>query len=506
MIKKFLNKIQKEIKNSFSEEGFYINTLPNNNSKHKSDNNIKHESIDNNLNKNTKNKNVNNNDLNNDFNNDFKIDENIVRQISKEKNEPLWMLNKRLEATEVFNSKKMPTWGPDLKNLELAKIKYYLNPQIEEKTSWADIPLDIKKTFDDLGIPQAEHEYLGGVGAQYDSGVVYHKIKDSLARDGVIFENMDTAIHKYEDLVKKYFMNDCVSANEHKFTALHGALWSGGTFIYIPKGVKVKMPLQAYFRMNEPSLGQFEHTLIIAEEDSYVEYIEGCSAPKYNASSLHAGCVEVIVGKNAKVKYISIENWSKNTYNLNTKKAIVCEYGEMNWINGNMGSHKTMLYPTTILIGDNSKNEALGIVFAGENQEQDTGNKVIHIGKNTTSVIKSKSISRNNGISIYRGFVEVGKNAQNTQTSVICDGLILNQDSKSIAIPNNIIKNKDVILSHEARVGKINEDNIFYLKSYGYSEEESIRLIVGGIVGDIIRKLPLEYALEFNRLIDLEMK
>lgn len=441
----------------------------------------------------------------NSFDNvDFYTD--LIKKISKNKNEPDWMLEKRLHSFNSFNKKQMPDWGPDLSGLDLSKIKYYLDPEVEEKTSWADLPLEIKKTFDDLGIPKAEHEYLGGVGAQYDSGVVYHKIKDSLAKEGVIFENMDVALSKYEDIVKQYFMNICVKPEEHKFAALHGAFWSGGTFIYVPKGVKVKMPLQAYFRMNEPSLGQFEHTLIIVEESASVEYIEGCSAPKYNASSLHAGCVEVILHKNAQAKYISVENWSKNTYNLNTKKSICYENSSMKWINGNMGSHKTMLYPTTILLGDNSKNESLGIVFAGENQEQDTGSKVIHIGKNTSSIIKSKSVSRKNGVSLYRGFVEINKNAENTKSVVVCDGIIMDDYSKSIAVPNNIIKNSKSNVSHEARIGKISLENVFYLMNYGYKEEDALRLIVGGFVGDIIRSLPMEYAIEFNRLVELEMK
>ena len=439
-------------------------------------------------------------------NDNFKINEELVKTISKSKNEPQWMLDKRLEAMRHFNEKKMPSWGPDLSALDLSKIKYFHNPDTEEKSSWADVPIEIKETFDKLGIPKAEHEYLGGVGAQYDSGIVYHKIKDNLAKQGVIFENMDVAVHKYPELVKEHFMNNCVRPDDHKFTALHGALWSGGTFIHIPRGVRVTMPLQAYFRMNEPSLGQFEHTLIIVEEGGYVEYIEGCSAPKYNASSLHAGCVEVIVGNNAKAKYISVENWSKNTYNLNTKKAIVYENGEMNWINGNMGSKVTMLYPTTILIGDNSSNESLGLVFAGEDQEQDTGSKVIHIGKNTKSILKSKSVSRNGGISNYRGFVEVAKTAENTKTFVSCDALIMDERSVSNTWPTNIIKNKSAIVSHEAKVGKINDKELFYLSIFGFNEESATRLIVGGFVGEIIRALPLEYAVEFNRLVQLEME
>lgn len=438
------------------------------------------------------------------------ISKDLVKQISSEKNEPVWMLEKRLSALDIFynilNEKGLPKWGPDLSGLALEDITYYKSPTSKEKDSWDDVPQDIKDTFDKLGIPAAEHEYLGGVGAQYDSGIVYHKIKDVLKKQGVVFENMDTAVHMYPDLVKKYFMSDCVAAADHIFTAMHGAVWSGGTFIYIPKNVKVSMPLQAYFRMNAPSAGQFEHTLIIADEGSEVEYIEGCSAPKYNASSLHAGCVEIFVHKNAKAKYISVENWSKNTYNLNTKKSIVYENGEINWINGNMGSKVTMLYPTSILLGDNSKSESLGIVFAGKNQDQDTGSKVVHIGKNTTSVIKSKGVSMDGGISNYRGYVQVTKSAENTKSFVSCDALILDEKSISNTWPTNKIQNKTAHVSHEATVGKVGDKELFYLMGHGYTEEDAYRLVVGGFVSPIIKALPLEYAIEFNRLVELEME
>lgn len=438
------------------------------------------------------------------------ITEDLVRQISHEKNEPIWMLEKRLSSLQTFynilEEKGLPSWGPDLISLNLLNISYYKSPQTSEKSSWADVPSEIKETFVKLGIPAAEHEYLGGVGAQYDSGVVYHKVKDILKKQGVVFENMDTAVHMYPELVQKYFMTDCVPASDHLFTAMHGAVWSGGTFIYIPKGVKVSMPLQAYFRMNEPSAGQFEHTLIIVDEGASVEYIEGCSAPKYNASSLHAGCVEIFVHKNAKAKYISVENWSKNTYNLNTKKSLVYENGEINWINGNMGSKVTMLYPTSVLIGDNSKSESLGMVFAGEGQNQDTGSKVIHVGKNTSSIIKSKSVSMDGGVSNYRGFVQVSKSAENTKSYVSCDALILDDKSISTTLPMNKIENKNADVTHEATVGKIGDKELFYLMSHGYSKEDAYRLVVGGFVSPIIRLLPIEYAIEFNRLVELEME
>lgn len=434
------------------------------------------------------------------------ITEDLVRRISSDKNEPDWMLQKRLEALTLFENAALPTWGPDLSGLDLQNISYYVTPEMEEKKSWSEVPQEIKDTFDKLGIPKAEHEYLGGVGAQYDSGMVYHKIKDSLAKKGVIFENMDVAVQKYPELVKKYFMTDCVKANDHVFTMLHGAVWSGGTFIYVPKGVNVGMPLQAYFRMNAPSAGQFEHTLIIVDEDATVEYIEGCSAPKYTASSLHAGCVEIFVQKNAKARYISVENWSKNTYNLNTKKSLVYENGEINWINGNMGSAVTMLYPTSILIGDNSKSDSMGIVFAGEGQNQDTGSKVVHIGKNTKSVIRSKSVSREGGISNYRGFVQVAKSATNAKSFVGCDALILDDKSVSNTWPMNKIQNSSSDITHEATVGKIGDKELFYLMNHGYDKDAAYRLVVGGFVGDIIKALPLEYAVEFNRLVELEME
>ena len=429
----------------------------------------------------------------------------LIHKISSDKKEPKWMLDKRLAALALFENATLPSWGPDLSKLELDKITYYISPEVSEKSSWAEVPQEIKDTFDKLGIPKAEHEYLGGVGAQYDSGIVYHKIKDSLAKQGVIFENMDVAVQKYPELVQKYFMSDCVPAKDHTFTMLHGAVWSGGTFIYVPAGVHVSMPLQAYFRMNAPSAGQFEHTLIIVDESGSVEYIEGCSAPKYTASSLHAGCVEVIVMKDAKARYISVENWSKNTYNLNTKKALVYENAEMNWINGNMGSAVTMLYPTSILLGDNSKSDAMGIVFAGENQNQDTGSKVVHIGKNTKSVIRSKSVSMDGGVSNYRGFVQVARSADNAKSFVGCDALILDDKSVSNTWPTNKINNKSSEVTHEATVGKIGDKELFYLMSHGYTKDDAYRLIVGGFVGDIIKSLPLEYAVEFNRLVELEM-
>jgi len=429
----------------------------------------------------------------------------LVRHISKSKNEPKWMLEKRLEGLKLYEKTPMPHFGPDLGGLDLENTTYYIDPKVAQMSSWKDLPQNVIDTFDKLGIPQAEREYLGGVGAQYDSGMVYHRLQKSLSKKGVIFENMDVALKKYPDLVKKYFMTDCVPVSDHKFVMLHAAAWSGGTFIYVPKGVHVGLPLQAYFWMNQKQSAQFEHTLIVADEDSNVEYIEGCSAPRYNKSSLHGGCVEIFVHKNAKVKYISVENWSFNTFNLNTKRAIVREKGEIQWIGGNMGSGVTMLYPTSILMGDGAKSDNLGVVFAGKGQIQDTGAKAIHLAPNTTSTIRSKSISKDGGVANYRGLIKVGKNATGTTSSLVCDSLLLDDKSESNTYPSVMNKNDDVDISHEARIGRIGEEEIFYLQSRGLSEDDAVRLIVNGFVSPIIKALPMEYAVEFNKLVEIEL-
>jgi Fe-S cluster assembly protein SufB len=434
------------------------------------------------------------------------LSESLVRRISADKKEPEWMLEKRLAALKLYNEKPLPDWGPSLDGLDLENMIYYVSPEVAEKTEWKELPKEISDTFDRLGIPAAEREYLGGVGAQYDSGVVYHRIKKELSDKGVIFENMDVALEKYPDLVKKYFMTECVSAAEHKFVMLHGAVWSGGTFIYVPKGVKVALPLQAYFRMNREGSAQFEHTLIIADEGSSVEYIEGCSAPRYNSSSLHAGCVELFVHKGAKIKYLSIENWSKNTYNLNTKKALVYEDAEVQWVNGNLGSAVTMLYPSSVLLGERAKSDNLGIVFAGAGQLQDTGSKAIHLAPHTTSTIRSKSISKDGGVSNYRGLVKVGKRATGSRSSVVCDALILDENSQSNTYPSIKNENSRAEISHEAKVGKISQAEIFYLQSRGISENEAERMIISGFVDPIVKALPFEYAIELNKLIELEME
>jgi Fe-S cluster assembly protein SufB len=434
------------------------------------------------------------------------VTEEVVREISKQKNEPAWMLDKRLASFALFQNTPMPTWGPNLSNLNLDEIVYFVRPNTQEATSWDDVPEDIKATFDKLGIPEAEKSILAGVGAQYDSDVVYHNIQADLKEKGVIFENMDVAVHKYPDLVQKYFMTQCIPINDHKFIMLHGAVWSGGTFIYVPKGVKVDLPLQAYFRMNAESGGQFEHTLIIADEGSEIQYIEGCSAPRYTKNSLHAGGVEIFVHAGARVRYYSIENWSKNTYNLNTKRALVDENATVEWINGNMGSGVTMLYPSSILRGRGARSDSLGIAFAGEGQNQDTGSKAIHVAPDTKSTIRAKSISTGNGITTYRGYVKVAKAAERSKISVECDALLINKESVTKTHPYMKIDNDNVSIAHEARVGKIGDEEIFYLMSRGLSEEEAMQLVVAGFIEPIVKALPLEYALELNKLIALEME
>ena len=434
------------------------------------------------------------------------LSEEVVVEISRQKHEPEWMLEKRLKAFQFYKEKSIPTWGPDLSKLNLDEIVYFVRPNAQESRTWEDVPEDIKKTFDRLGIPEAEKKALAGVGAQYDSDVVYHNIREDLKKKGVIFENMDTAVYEYPELVKKYFMTQCVPINDHKFVMLHAAVWSGGTFIYVPKGVKVDLPLQAYFRMNAESGGQFEHTLIIADEGSEVQYIEGCSAPRYTTNSLHAGCVEIFVGKNAHVQYFSIENWSKNTYNLNTKRALVDENGNMEWVSGNMGSGVTMLYPCSVLRGKGAHSDSLGIAFAGPGQHQDTGAKAIHAAPYTSSVIRSRSISVGGGIAGFRGLIRVTKKATQTTASMSCDALLLDEASVANTYPALKIDTNDVSVAHEARIGKIGDEQLFYLMSRGLTEEQAMRLIVAGFIEPIVKALPLEYAIELNKLIEMEME
>ena len=435
------------------------------------------------------------------------INEEVVRAISKHKGEPDWMLQKRLIGLRVFNELPMPTWGPDISDLDLNKIYYFMRPNAKSNSEkWEDVPEDIRNTYEKLGIPEAERTALAGTGAQYESEVVYHKLKEQWEKLGVIFLDFDEAVKKHPELVQKYFMNSCVPIRLHKFAALHAAVNSGGTFIYVPKNVKIDMPLQAYFRMNAKNGGQFEHTLIIADEGSEIHYIEGCSAPRYNENSLHAGCVEIHVLKGARMRYSSIENWSKNTYNLNTKRAIVYEDAIMEWVNGNLGSKVTMLYPCSVLRGKGARSDYLGIAYAGQDQHQDTGCKVYHLAPNTSSTIISKGISKNGGISSYRGLVEIKKGATGSKSSTRCDGLMLDAISKSTTFPSMNVQESDVTASHEAVVGKVGEEQLFYLMSRGLSEEEATKLIVSGFIEPIVKELPLEYAVELNRLIELEIQ
>jgi Fe-S cluster assembly protein SufB len=434
------------------------------------------------------------------------LNKELVEKISKSKNEPKWMLEIRLKSFKIFEKMKMPNWSPKLSGLDLNKIKYYIDPKIKETNKWSDIPKDIKEQFDKLGIPESEKKALAGVGVQMESSVIYHNLKKELKELGVIFENMDTAVKKYPTLVKKYFMNRCCPINLHKFSALHGAVWSGGTFIYVPKNVKCELPLQAYFKMNMPGSGQFEHTLIIVDKNSELSYIEGCSSPRFNKNNLHAGCVEIFVMEGAKVNYSSVENWSKTTFNLNTKRALVFKNAEINWINGNMGGKTTMLYPASILLGENSKSFNLGIALANSTMNQDTGSKIIHIGKNTTSIIKSKSICLNGGISTYRGEIKIMKTATNSKVSVDCDSLMIDNKSKVFTYPQIKNETKNSTISHEAKVGSLENEKIEFLKLKGFSEEGAKQLLVMGYSNEIVKRLPLEYAAELNKLIELEIE
>lgn len=436
------------------------------------------------------------------------INEQVVRQISKENEEPEWMLELRLQALKLYETRPMPSWWPNLSNLDLQSIYYFRRPEgAGDNKSWDDVPENIKSTFDKLGIPEAEKKALAGVGAQYDSETVYHSLKDEIASQWVIFDDLSHALKKpkYAEIIKKYFAKS-IPLNDHKFSALHYAVWSGGTFLYVPAWVKVSEPLQSYFRMNVKKGGQFEHTMIIVEDDAEAHYIEGCSAPKYDENSLHAGGVEIFVGKNATMRYSSVENWSLDTYNLNTKRAIVEESGYMEWVWGNMGSNTTMLYPCSVLKGDNSRADHLGIAFANTGQNQDTGAKIIHIGKNTSSSVVSKSISKGGGLSTYRGLIDIKPGATGAVTHIECDALLLDNESGSDTIPDIRCGNTESIVAHEASAGKINEDDLFYLQSRGIGEEEAAAMIVNGFISPIVKELPLEYASEMNVLISMEME
>ncbi|WP_202709937.1 Fe-S cluster assembly protein SufB [Sporosalibacterium faouarense] len=429
----------------------------------------------------------------------------IIKAISKEKNEPKWMTDFRLKSLEVYHKLDLPPWGPDLSELNMEDIVTYIRPDTKMNTSWDEVPEDIKKTFDSLGIPEAERAALAGVGAQYDSEVVYHSIREELTAQGVIYTDIETAIKEYEDIVKEYFMT-CVPPKDHKFAALHGAVWSGGSFVYVPEGVNVDIPLQSYFRLNAPGAGQFEHTLIIVEKGASLHFIEGCSAPIHSVINIHAGCVELFVKEDASLRYSTIENWSRNMYNLNTKRAIVEKNGTIEWVSGSFGSKVSMLYPMSILRGERAKAEFTGITFAGKGQHLDTGTKVIHAAPHTSSNINTKSISKDGGIAIYRGAVKISKNANHSKSTVTCESLMLDSKSKSDTIPVIDIMNDKVDLGHEAKIGRISEEAIFYLMSRGISEEEAKAMIVRGFVEPITKELPLEYAVEMNNLINLELE
>ena len=429
----------------------------------------------------------------------------IVEEISDKKNDPQWMRDFRLKALEVYHKTDIPNWGPDISDLNMDNIVTYVKPKTKMSADWEEVPEDIKNTFEKLGIPEAERKSLAGVGAQYDSELVYHNLQEEVAAKGVVYSDIESALHgPYGEMIEKHFMK-LVPPTDHKFAALHGAVWSGGSFVYVPKGVNVEIPLQSYFRLNAPGAGQFEHTLIIVDEGAELHFIEGCSAPKYNVANLHAGCVELFVGKNAKLRYSTIENWSKNMYNLNTKRAIVEENGIMEWVSGSFGSHISYLYPMTILKGDNSRVEFTGVTFAGAGQNLDTGAKMVHIGKDTSSYINTRSISKSGGISTYRSAVVIQNQAKNAKSAVSCQSLMLDDQSRSDTLPAIDVRTNQADVGHEAKIGRISDEAVFYLMSRGIPEEEAKSLIVSGFADSVSKELPLEYAVEMNNLIRLEM-
>ena len=433
------------------------------------------------------------------------LTEDIVLEISEKKKDPKWMRDFRLKSLEIYHKSEMPNWGPDISGLNVDNIVTYVKPNTEMSQSWEEVPEDIKNTFEKLGIPEAERKSLAGVGAQYDSELVYHNLQEEVARQGVIYTDIESALHgPYGKMIEEHFMK-LVPPTDHKFAALHGAVWSGGSFVYVPKGVNVEIPLQSYFRLNAKGAGQFEHTLIIVDEGAQLHFIEGCSAPKYNVANLHAGCVELFVGKNAKLRYSTIENWSKNMYNLNTKRAKVEENGIMEWVSGSFGSHVSYLYPMTILKGDNARSQFTGVTFAGKGQNLDTGVKMVHIGKDTSSYINTRSISKGGGISTYRSAVVIQNQAKNAKSAVSCQSLMLDDESRSDTVPAIDVRTNKADVGHEAKIGRISDDAVFYLMSRGISEEEAKSLIVSGFADSVSKELPLEYAVEMNNLIRLEM-
>jgi Fe-S cluster assembly protein SufB len=433
------------------------------------------------------------------------LDREIVEQISSMKEEPQWMLEYRLRALEHFEKRPMPTWGGDLGKLNLDEIYFYTKPTERESRSWDDVPETIKETFNRLGIPEAEQKFLSGVGAQYESEMVYHSIQEHLAEQGVIFKSIEQGLKDHPELFREHF-GTVIPMEDNKFAALNSAVWSGGSFVYIPPGVKVDLPLQAYFRINEADAGQFERTLIIADEGSQAHYVEGCTAPIYTTDSFHSGVIEIIVKKNARMRYTTIQNWSNNMYNLVTQRAIVHEGGTMEWVDANLGSKLTMKYPSCYLVGERAHGEILSLAFAAKGQHQDTGGKVIHIAPNTSSKITSKSISKDTGRASYRGLLKVQKGAHNSRSNVVCDALLLDPSSRSDTYPYIEIDEDDVTIGHEASVSKVGEEQLFYLMSRGLSEEEATSMVVSGFIEPLVKELPMEYAIEMNRLIQLQME
>jgi Fe-S cluster assembly protein SufB len=428
-----------------------------------------------------------------------------VEEISKIKNEPEWMLNFRLRSYDIFMEKPMPVWGGDLSKINFQNIYYYTKASEKQSKSWDDVPESVRKTFDKLGIPEAEKKFLAGVGAQYESETVYHNLREDLSKQGVIFCDTDTAIKEHPDLLRKYF-GKVIPPEDNKFAALNSAVWSGGSFIYVPPNVKVDLPLQAYFRINAENIGQFERTLIIADEGSEVHYIEGCTAPIYTTESLHSAVVELIAKKDAKIRYTTIQNWSKDVYNLVTKRAYAYENARVEWVDGNLGSKLTMKYPGVYMLGRNAHAEVISIAFAGSDQHQDAGAKAVHLAPDTTSRITSKSVSKQSGRTTYRGLLHVAKGATNVKSNVRCDALLLDETSRTDTYPYVEVNEDDATISHEATVGKIGEDQIFYLMSRGFSESDALSLIVGGFIEPFTKELPMEYAVELNRLVKLEME
>ncbi|MBI3243825.1 MAG: Fe-S cluster assembly protein SufB [Chloroflexi bacterium] len=429
----------------------------------------------------------------------------IVAQISKMKGEPQWMTDFRLKALDIFYKKPMPTWGADLSGIDFDNIYYYIKPSEDSATSWDDVSPEVKNTFDKLGIPEAEQKFLAGVGAQYESEMIYHSVRKDLEEKGVIFLSMDDGLREHPDLVKEYF-GAIIPSTDNKFAALNSAVWSGGSFVYVPKGVHVEMPLQAYFRINAKNVGQFERTLIIVDEDAYVHYVEGCTAPIYSSDSLHSAVVEIVIKKGGRCRYTTIQNWSTNVYNLVTKRAAAYENATMEWVDGNLGSKVTMKYPAVYLMEPGAHGEILSIAFAGPGQQLDAGGKVVHGAPNTSSVITSKSISKGGGRSSYRGLLKVYKGATGSKSNVVCDALLIDDKSRSDTYPVIEIDEDDVTIGHEASVSKVGEEQLFYLMSRGIPEDQAAGLVVAGFIEPLVKELPMEYAVELNRLVQLQME